>query len=396
MLPFFGLGKCLRDRGHKVVVVTHRQFREIAERIDVQFVSVGDPAARTQALSDPDLWRPRRGLQIVMDQLFPDPLQCYRVLAELAGEHTVVIAHPFAFAARLLQERDGIPCATALLSPCLLRSNHRVPVMYGRRGLSKMAAPLKTLMWYLADRWLIDPAVLPGLNRARDALQMEPLSRPFADWILSPTLTIGLFPEWFAPPQPDWPEQVRLTGFPAFHTTRPVPSELREFLNCGEPPIVFTPGSGHVDREHYFAVASTACEQLDRRAIFLSPTAPGPTANDRVMRLPFAPLHAILPHCEAVVHHGGVGTTAAALRAGLPQVIRPFGFDQFDHAARIDELGMGVCLSRKEFAPSTLVSALGGLLEDHQIARRCQQQARQLKQNQPVAESCELIEKLFG
>lgn len=394
VLPFFGLARGLRDRGHQVVVVTNSQFQEIAQRIDMPFVPVGDSVSHAQALTDPDLWRPRRGLQIVMDQLFPDPLQSYRVLAGLADENTVVIGHPFAFAVRLLQERDGLRCATAVLSPCLLRSDHRVPVMFGQRELSKMAGPLKSLMWYLADRWLIDPTVLPRLNQARHALGMEPISRPFHGWILSPTLTIGLFPEWFAPPQPDWPEQVRQTGFPRFHTSRPLSPELRKFMDHGEPPIVFNPGSGFADHERYFSVASRACKQLDRRAIFLSSYSAKTPQNDRILHLPFAPLDVILPRCAAVVHHGGIGTTGDASYAGLPQIVRPCGFDQYDHAVRIEELGMGVYLSRKDFRTSNLVCALENLLKDNHIARCCQRRARQLSQQEPVAESCALIEEL--
>ena len=378
------------------MVLTYPQFREIAERLGVEFASLGDSEAHAKALRDPDLWRPRRGLQIVMDQLFPDPLQSYHALAALADEDTVVISHPFAFGARLLQERYGIPCVTALLSPVLLRSDHRVPMMYGQRQLSKMAAPLKTLMWRLADRWLIDPAVLPRLNRARRKLAMKPISRPFAGWIFSPTLTIALFPEWFAPGQPDWPGQVRQTGFLRFQGGQPPSPILQDFLDQGDPPIVFTPGSGSVDAQDFFAVASTACRQLGRRAIFLSPTTGKISSNEGIINLPFAPLNAILPRCCAVVHHGGIGTTAAALYAGSPQIIRPFGFDQYDHGARIEELGMGVCLSRRDFAPSTLIATLGELLADHQVARRCQVRARQLSGHQAVAESCDLVEKHHG
>ena len=379
-----------------MVVVTHPHFRDTAQRMGVDFVAVGNPSSRAQALADPDLWKPRLGLQIVMNQLLPDPLQSYRVLAELADEDTVVIAHPFSFAARLLQERDGIRCATAVLSPCLLRSDHRVPVMFGRREMSKIFGPLKSLMWHLADRWLIDPAVLPRLNGARHALGMEPVSRPFDDWIFSPTLTLGLFPEWFAPSQPDWPVQVRHTGFPGFHSSQPMPPELQEFLNHGEPPIAFTPGTSPTHQERYFDVAARACKELNRRAIFLSSTDPRIVLDGRTLHLPFAPLDAIFPHCTAVVHHGGIGTAGAAFSAGLPQVIRPCGFDQFDHAARVEELGMGLSIARKDFTPSTLISALRGLLEDRQLARRCNRLARQLQRQEPVAESCALIEELFG
>ena len=395
VLPFFGLARSLQNRGHEVMVVTDQQFAETARGIDVPFVPVGNPAKSARARANPSLWSPRRGLQIVMNQLLPDPLRSYRVLAALVGENTVVIGHPFSFAARLLQERDNARCATAVLSPCLLRSNHRVPAMYGQRKLSKMATPLKSLMWYLADRWLIGPAVLPRLNRARRALDMEPLSRPFDGWIFSPTLVIGLFPEWFAPPQPDWPKQLCQTGFPGFHATGLLSPQVQLFLDRGEPPIVFTPGSNPADSEHYFTVAAAACREVGKRAIFPGATDQSHAPDDHILQLPFTPLDKVLPHCAAIVHHGGVGTTGAALSAGLPQIIRPCGFDQFDHAARIEELGVGVCLPRKDFAPYTLVTAIKTVLKDQQMAHRCQQRVHQIEEQQPLAKSCALIEEFY-
>ena len=65
------------------------------------------------------------------------------------------------------------------------------------------------------------------------------------DWCHSPQRVLGLFPDWFGAVQPDWPPQTRLTGFPLQdgRTEAELPAEVRAFLDAGEPPIVFTPGS---------------------------------------------------------------------------------------------------------------------------------------------------------
>ena len=63
---------------------------------------------------------------------------------------------------------------------------------------------------------MLDPTVVPALNEWRRELGLPPVTRVFSDWIHSPQRVIGLFPDWFGNPQPDWPAAVRLTGFPLY------------------------------------------------------------------------------------------------------------------------------------------------------------------------------------
>src|SRR5690606_4300015 len=87
----------------------------------------------------------------------------------------------------------------------------------------------------------------------------------------SPTLAIGLFPDWFAPMQPDWPAQMKLTGFPLFDETglEPLPESLTNFLDAGDKPIAFTPGSAMSHGQAFFAAAAEACRILARRGLLL-------------------------------------------------------------------------------------------------------------------------------
>jgi hypothetical protein len=126
-------------------------------------------------------------------------------------------------------------------------------------------------MWAV-DRWLIDPHIVPALNRLRREQGLRPVSRVFKDWLHSPRRVIALFPEWFAPVQPDWPPQLLLTGFPLYDETdaHAVSADLDAFLNAGQPPILFTPGSANRMAASFFAAALEAAERLGRRALFLT------------------------------------------------------------------------------------------------------------------------------
>lgn len=397
VLPFVAVGARLQHRGHEVVLAANANFESTARAANLHFVPVGTEDQHRRALDDPDLWAPRRGLEIVMRRLVPDPQVALRLLADLVDPgRTVIVSHPFGLAPRLLQDKYGIPTATLVLSTCLFRSNHRVPTMYGFDDLSSMPRPLKSLMWRLADALLLDPAVVPRLEAARRKLGLAEIRRPFDGWLFSPTMTVGLFPEWFCPPQPDWPKSVRLTGFPLFHSQRPVPPRVERFLGERAPPVVFTPGSGAPDSSALFEAAAEACRHIGRPGLLLGGEGPDLPEATPVVHADFAPLDAVLPRSAALVHHGGIGTTGAALAAGTPQLIRPLGFDHHDHAARVGRLGVGEALEPDELDGPTLAGALGELLGAEEVRDRCEEYRRRIRDRDPVGATCQLLEETFS
>ena len=87
----------------------------------------------------------------------------------------------------------------------------------------------------------------------------------------------------------------------------------------------------------------------------------------QIVHFSYAPLSQLLPHCAALVHHGGIGTCSQALRAGVPQLIQPFAFDQFDNGARIEKLGVGRTISKRSFRAKTLIQHLELRVEKKQV-----------------------------
>jgi rhamnosyltransferase subunit B len=189
----------------------------------------------------------------------------------------------------------------------------------------------------------------------------------------SPQGVLGLFPDWFGPPQTDWPPKVTLTGFPLFDEAefRSFDSGLEDFLAKGPAPVVFTPGSTLVDGLAYYTAAAAALNALGCRGIFLASqgtTLPRLTPN--ILTRSYVPLSTLLPRTRALVHHGGIGTASQALAAGIPQLITPFAHDQFDNAARIARLGCGFQMDSRRSGEAMLES-LKRLLEDERIQQNC-------------------------
>src|SRR5262249_47482511 len=147
----------------------------------------------------------------------------------------VLVSSPAVVAARLVQEMRGTPLATVILQPGLIPSVSASPVMPAfnlPRGAPRWAG---NLYW-----WLVDVAggriVGRHLNRVRTSLSLEPVRR-FFRWWSSPDLIIGMFPDWYGPPQADWPPQMRLTGFPLYdgRSGGGLRHEVLRFCRAGDP-----------------------------------------------------------------------------------------------------------------------------------------------------------------
>jgi UDP:flavonoid glycosyltransferase YjiC (YdhE family) len=107
----------------------------------------------------------------------------------------------------------------------------------------------------------------------------------------------------------------------------------------------------------------------------------------------YAPLGEVLPRCAALIHHGGIGTTASAFSAGIPQLVVPIAFDQFDHAERVKRIGCGDSVYRRRFTPERAARRLARLLTSEEIAGRCAAIAAHSGQGDAIADICDAIER---
>jgi len=396
--PFVGIGRSLAARGHDVIVFTAGPFREIVQKAGLVFEQSASVEEYDAVSSHPDIWHPRRGLQLVLNLVASNLRAAYERLKELhrPGD-TILVGHSLSFFTRVFEEVHQVPAATIHLAPSIFRSDFNQPAYAPGRDGSSWPIWLKRSLWWSIDRFMLDPNVIPPLNEWRRELGLPPVRRAFRDWIHSPRRVIGLFPDWYGDPQPDWPAALRLTGFPLFDDTGQVTLEpaLARFLDSGAPPILFTPGTANQAAARFFAAAIDASQRLGRRALLLTrygahlPKLPATAHHE-----PFVPLGHVLPRCAALVSHGGIGTLAQGLAAGIPQVTMPMGFDQPDNATRLERLGVGRWVVPSEFSGKRVASALEGLFADERTAANCQRWAGRIREQKPIEETCDLLEQL--
>jgi len=399
--PNVGLALELRRRGHRVLFLAGSVFRPMAERAGLEFIGLGTDEEYYEAVRDPDLWNPYRAFLVVARRLI---LRWLRPLYEIIATHaepgrTVLVAPATAFAARIAQEKLGVPLATVHLQPAMLRSTID-PACYGFPDIIRhLPRPLRELYLRGVDRFLIDPVLAPETNAFRAELGLLPARRLWDRWFHSSQLILGFFPEWFAPPQPDWPPNVHLTGFPLWDESdhRSTPPELEEFLRAGDPPVVFTAGSAMAQGKDFFRVSAEVCRSSGRRGFFLTqfPEQLPQPLPENVRHFSYVPFSAVLPRAAAFVHHGGIGTTAQALAAGVPQLVVPLAHDQPDNAVRVRRLGVGDFLLPKAYQRATVLERLGRLLGSSEVSEACRRRAGDMASGPGLDRACSLIEELY-
>jgi rhamnosyltransferase subunit B len=352
-------------------------------------------------LADPDLWHPTRGFGVVWRATRPAMAQIVPFVDALPrDEACTLLVHPLALPEADLcrANRPGLQVATAYLAPQNLLTVHD-PLMLGPWRVPRwVPLALRGWLWRRLAATFIDPVALGEVNAARGARGLAPVDS-LMDYIPAvPDLSVTLFPEWYAPTQPDWPQPLYRADFPLFDPKpdAPLSPELERFLGQGSRPVAFTPGTGNTQARAYFAAARTAAERLGLRAIFLTPHREQLPSDlpPAILWQDYVPLRRLLPHVALLVHHGGIGTTAECLRAGTPQLVVPLAHDQFDNAARVVALGGGAVLPASRLDAPRLARRLQGLLDDSALPERCRAIAARSAPDAAMQHLCMRLEAL--
>jgi rhamnosyltransferase subunit B len=399
--PVIGLGKALKGRGHDVTVATNAFFTEQVAAGGLGFAELGTRQEAETLMRDPRLWHPRRGFGSIVElALLPNIARLYRLIEERRGPNLVVAATTLCLGARVAQDRLGVPTATIHMQPSVLRSlvdNGRLWRLDMGPGMPR--AVKRALFWFM-DTVYAERKVGPGLNAFRAEVGLPPVRGIFSGYMHSPELVLGLFPEWYAPPQPDWPANTRLTGFvledgggePDAH------AEADAFLASGAAPVLVTPGSAAMDREAFFKRTIAACASLGARAMLVTnhPAQLPRALPPGIRAFPYLPFSRVLPRCSAIVYHGGIGTLAQAIRAGIPHLVVANAHDQPDNGQRIERLGIGLTLSQSAYRASRAAAAISHLIGSDEIRRRCRVLSPRIDSEASLSRACALIEGLGG
>jgi rhamnosyltransferase subunit B len=358
--PLLAIAAALVRRGTAVTFVANPFYERRVLRTGSRFVAAGRFLDVFAALRDNPryLSTARGGVAVWKEFVAPSIGDTYPVVRETIQETgaTVVVSHVLAFGGAWAAAHTGARNVLVTTTTSGWLSRHQPTVFANWRAPRVVQGALT-----VALRAVVEAVLRRALRRVAAEIGAPALPGvvPDAD------LHLGVWPAWFRPPAPDDPPHATMCGFvfDSADAWDPLPTDLEAFLTAGDAPVVAAFGSAAslFAADRYRAVAG-ACERIGRRCVLIGSSAAAMAPAASRMVVPSAPYARIFPRASAVVHHGGFGTCAEALRAGKPSLVTPFAFDQFDTAARVHDAGFGRWFAGNPTSARAMAKALDSVL----------------------------------
>jgi rhamnosyltransferase subunit B len=408
--PYIAIALELKARGHSPVIATSEVYREKMDALGLEFHPVRpdipsyDNPEELSRLSE-ELIEPRGGTEKVIELFTPHISEVYEDLNAAVEHADLLLTHPLPLVGPIVAQKRELPWVSSVLAPISFFSAHdppvipQVPALY---HVLRRSSTLSRFLFRIVSHRL--EKIMEPVYRLRAELGLPRGAQPLLAGQHSPTLVLALFSSALAKPQPDWPPNTLVTGFPFydrrdfFGETEARP-ELLEFLNSGSPPIVFTLGSSAFwVAKDFYRDSIEAARALGQRAILLighERNMPKEPLPEGVAAFEYAPFGEVLPRALAVVHQGGVGTTGQGLRSGRPVLIVPHAHDQFDNAARVVRLGCGRMIARPRYNATTAIKELGALLAQRDYSTKAAEVGRQVKNENGARAAADAIEQVL-
>lgn len=363
--PALALALELRERGHAVRLCISPNFVDWAKSLGLEAAPMGVEMRLPRKTAEMPKLTPEelRRLAASMPDLITD--QFDTLGAAVAGCDVIVGCNAHQYAAPSIAEHLGLGCVTAVYAPVSLPSPALAPPPLPGQTVDT-AAPIEQQWRSVAKAW--NERALERVNRNRGRLGMGPIDDVLGYALTDHTWLAADSALGPAPPTPG--RQVFQTGAWVLAEVAPLPADLEAFLERGDPPIFVgfgsMPAAGDAARP-----LIAAARAAGRRIIVSKGWAELELADDApdCMAVGDVSHDVLFPRVAAVVHHGGAGTTAAAARAGVPQVVTPMFGDQFYWAGRIAALGAGSTTPHATMTEERLAGALRDALDPAVAAR---------------------------
>ncbi|NLY42392.1 MAG: glycosyltransferase family 1 protein [Clostridiaceae bacterium] len=377
--PYVALGKELVKEGHQALICAGESFRQFVESNGVGFVpTTSDLMAIAESPEGKAiLEHPIKNLKLAFRYSKNIINPAYRKTLEeffsAASDADVIIYHPKALGTVDIALKLGIPCVS--MPP--------VPVTYPISEFANPAITAKNL-----GKWLNKATY--HINKYAESLQIQ-LINDFREKVLKlpkrkagiytytdgrkeiPTVypvSRALFPEVNS-----WDGHVFMPGFFFLDSEgEKLPEKIERFLAAGKSPVAVTFSSMPLaSPARFLEKLRAALKTTGNRAVILTGNSGIICESDDLICTVKAATHSVLfPHVKGIIHHGGVGTMAAALRAGKPQMIIPFSVDQTFWAKRLYRFGYGLKPMReKEVTEEALAKAFSDM-DDSKVIRRAE------------------------
>jgi UDP:flavonoid glycosyltransferase YjiC (YdhE family) len=331
-----------------------------------------------------------------------DPVEdaMFDAARRLCAESDVLIGHYFMHPLQTAAEAAGRPYVSVLLSHAAIPSDYDHPLTFPGAGKR-----IHRMLWWLT-RTLLNRTLKHYPDRLRRQLGLAPLKDVVTQVWLSPHLTLAAVSPAICRAQADWPASVRVCGFldtPNLAMEGEISPGLAGFLAAGDAPVYMTFGSWMprdlAGQTKALRLLTGAARRAGCRAIIQAPSAAacGFHSDDAILYVAAAPHHAIFPHCRAVVHHGGAGTTQSVMRAGKPSIVVANISEQEHWGRELRRLGIGGAPAhRRSVTVPALARRLRHVLASPAMAARAAEVAGAMTTEHGVDAAVALVMQAFA
>jgi sterol 3beta-glucosyltransferase len=393
--PFLPLSLGLMSRGHNVILAAPARFKSLVEEHGILFFPLaGDPEELSRRLNDAG-YNFLKQVRELMTHAVAIGADVMRQTDEACKDADLII-HTFTHAvgAHTLAREKNIPDVYVDLFPMFVPTGD-----YPNISLPDFGSRAYNRLTHIASAqisWITSQLGFEQIRR-RAGLPKRKLYFPFKDSPPRPrTPILCAWSPNLIPPSSDWNPHVHVTGYYFFpyNDSYTPPNELKEFLEAGKPPVCISFGSMvNKNAETIEAIIRESLKRTNNRGIILSGwgSTKRESTND-LLYLESAPHDWLLPKCKMLIHHGGAGTTSAALRAGISQVVVPFMADQPFWGSRVYAVGVASKPIRvNQLSVEKIVSAIVEA-ESKVILERAQITGQIIRGEEGVMNAVDLIE----
>ncbi|GHO88396.1 glycosyltransferase [Dictyobacter formicarum] len=402
--PYIALGLGLQRAGYQVCMLTHSIFAPMIEQYGLEFAALsGDPRAIVESEEGLRLLETGGNAVRFVRRLFAESKK-NQVAMTRAAERVLPGAHlllysVLCFAGSYVAEALNIPAMLVPLQPILPTRAFPYPT-----GFSRSLGSVGNLLTHRLVNMGIWQLMRSTMQPIRHELGLPPIPVwGSISWLYKQHQPVLLGYSPLILPRPaDWPDWVHVTGYwflDAPSTWQP-PADLLDFLAAGPPPVYIGFGSmASRKAEETTNIILNALARSDQRGIIA--TGWGGLSNsdlpDNVFKLEEAPHDWLFPRMAAVVHHGGSGTTAAGLRAGVPNIVVPFFADQPFWGERVYRLGVAAKpIPRQHLTAENLAAAITTTISDQAMSARAADLGARIRAEDGVGNATHIIRNLIS
>lgn len=400
--PYVALGKGLKEAGYLVRLLTSDDFESLVQDAGLEFRSTGPSI---EGMLQSQEWRETTESGNFLTILARMNREMKRRADELASKLTTLFEGTDLIIAGLsgmggtfaIAEKLNIPFMQAYLFP--LTPTHTFPspltpsLPFGRLLNRPSYFIMRQMVWQTGR-------IGDAATRKQLGMPSTSLFGPYRSLKQKNIPVLYGYSQHVLPQPDDWDNLTHITGYwfldPA-PSWKP-PSDLVDFLKAGSPPVYIGFGSmGNRNPEETTRLALQALSETKQRGLLASGWGGLSQADlpKTVYMLPSVPHSWLFPQMAAVVHHGGAGTTAAGLRAGVPSIVIPFFGDQPFWGQRIAQLGVGPApIPKRQLTAQKLAQAIQQAVSDNPMRQRAAALGEKIRAETGVAAAVRLIQQL--